>query len=302
MNNTGNIIDYSEIFSRSPHHEIIDLEEKLKTKFHHQIFDLKEALPLINYTIPPIKDDRYHIVLVKKGTGEKKVGIHRFPIKDNMLAIIPRKVVYSGKYNTTDNEGYVLFFSQEFFINNAFPPKHLSERCILRSSFNPFIILSDHQVMELSKIFEVILKEQGEGNRSKKEMICLKILELLIMCDRYFIEAKNAFEPEKPHNLYERLNLFIDRNFDKSRKVDFYAKLLHIHPNHLNFVVKKNHNITVKQLIDKRIVMESKYLLSHTDFSVKEISYRLGFDDQNYFSFFFKKHTGLTTQEYRTPI
>ncbi len=123
-----------------------------------------------------------------------------------MLVVVPRKVVYSGSYDATEIEGYALFFSEDFFVKNAFPPQHLSERCLLRNPSCPYLILSEEQTAVLSTIFEALRAEIKAGNRSKSEMIGLKILELLIMCDRYFIEAENFNDLDRPNDLFERLN------------------------------------------------------------------------------------------------
>jgi AraC family transcriptional regulator, transcriptional activator of pobA len=40
-------------------------------------------------------------------------------------------------------------------------------------------------------------------------------------------------------------------------------------------------------------------LLTGTDLSIAEITYKLGFDDQSHFSHFIKRHTGITPLQLR---
>jgi AraC-like DNA-binding protein len=56
---------------------------------------------------------------------------------------------------------------------------------------------------------------------------------------------------------------------------------------------------TVTDMIQERIVMEAKRLLFHSDLSVKEIGYSLGFEDAAYFNRAFKKKAGTTPLEFR---
>ena len=49
----------------------------------------------------------------------------------------------------------------------------------------------------------------------------------------------------------------------------------------------------------EKAVAEAKAQLQHTELAIKEIAYRLGFADPAHFSTYFKKHTGLTPQQYR---
>lgn len=52
-------------------------------------------------------------------------------------------------------------------------------------------------------------------------------------------------------------------------------------------------------LIAERLTAEATTLLRHTEWSVAEIAYALGFEYPNYFSSFFKKATGHTPKFYR---
>jgi AraC-like DNA-binding protein len=80
----------------------------------------------------------------------------------------------------------------------------------------------------------------------------------------------------------------------KLRKASDYAESLSIHVNHLNHAVRDITGKSTSVHITDRIIMEAKALLLHTDMSITEIAYCLGFDYPNYFNNFFKKNTGLT--------
>ena len=56
---------------------------------------------------------------------------------------------------------------------------------------------------------------------------------------------------------------------------------------------------TPKQIIDERIVLESKRLLVHSSMAIKEVAYELGYDEPTNFVKYFRKHTALTPSEFR---
>ena len=56
---------------------------------------------------------------------------------------------------------------------------------------------------------------------------------------------------------------------------------------------------TPSELIQERVILEAKKLLHLTRKSVKEISFSLNFEDEHYFSRFFKKSVGISPQIYR---
>lgn len=52
-------------------------------------------------------------------------------------------------------------------------------------------------------------------------------------------------------------------------------------------------------MIDARSIHEAKRLLGYSTMSVKQVALELGFQDEAYFSRFFRKNTGLRPTEYR---
>ena len=54
--------------------------------------------------------------------------------------------------------------------------------------------------------------------------------------------------------------------------------------------------------IDENILLEAKYLLFQTTLSVGEIAIRIGFEDQSYFSRFFKTNADVSPQIYRETV
>jgi AraC-like DNA-binding protein len=79
---------------------------------------------------------------------------------------------------------------------------------------------------------------------------------------------------------------------------DFAAKLA-VHINYLNRAVKTVTGKPTSVHIAERIAAEAKALLQHTDWSIADIAYALGFAYPTYFNNFFKRVTGLTPKALR---
>lgn len=78
-----------------------------------------------------------------------------------------------------------------------------------------------------------------------------------------------------------------------------YAQALNISTPYLNECVKNATGFSVSQLIHERVVLEAKRLLYHTDKSVKEIAFELGYADYPYFSRLFRKVAGVSALDFR---
>jgi AraC family transcriptional regulator, transcriptional activator of pobA len=174
----------------------------------------------------------------------------------------------------------------------------LNSKKVLKPSLQPDVVVTADQAVEISSVFEKIIEECNGAFEEKKQMIALKILELLVLCDRFFKASPRDSMPGYSE-LIKNFNELIEVHYLRHKDVRFYAAALHTHPNNLNRMVKKLSGRTAKQTIIDRLIMEAKYLLVSTSRSVKEIAYDLGFEDPNYFISFFKKNQQQTPSQFR---
>ena len=189
-----------------------------------------------------------------------------------------------------------------FFLQNNFPHQYIKSKKILSASIQPYIHLTDEQAKEAEDIFETILKEKQGNDTHKDELIALKIVELLILSERFY-EEELQLETNLPVvDIIKRFIDLLEIHFTNERSVSFYASQLNMHPNHLNAVIKKHTGLTAKESIQSRLILETKYLLHSTNLSIKEISGKVGFDDPNYFTVFFRRLEKMSPGDYRSSF
>jgi AraC family transcriptional activator of pobA len=303
--NTTIINEYRDAFRKYANHGIIDMDDYLKHSFNFQIHRLEHVIEAWDGVIPPYRQSQFFITLIKTGRGEKTIGHFSFPIQENTLLIIPQNVAQSSKYRSLDCSGFMLSFDAGFFFQH-FLPKHLiARKRVFRKSGKPFVTLAPKQASKLSVIFEYLLEEYNGQLNNKDEMIATKVLELLLQCDRYLTnqdseEYKDSYEcADSCSELVDSFNELIQKNARAERSVQFYADALHVHPNHLNHLMKKYTGMTAKHTITDHIFLEAKHMLDSTSLSVKEIAYELGFASPDCFSSFFKKISNIPPSKYR---
>jgi AraC family transcriptional regulator, transcriptional activator of pobA len=175
---------YRQVYRSYRDDKIIDVDKRMKHAFDFQIYTLENAIPFVDYMVPRSRHTHCWLVLVKKGTGEKSIGRFTFPVKEQTLYIIPTRVPHSSHHWSADISGYVLMFHIDFFLNNAFPKHLISSRKVLKHSIRPYFYLDALQTQHLADMFEIILQEHSGNEREKKAVIAIRILEILINCDR----------------------------------------------------------------------------------------------------------------------
>ncbi|TAK32705.1 MAG: AraC family transcriptional regulator [Saprospiraceae bacterium] len=104
--------------------------------------------------------------------------------------------------------------------------------------------------------------------------------------------------PGKPKLARYFLHL-VELHFKKERRPAFYALQLNLSSDYLREICRGRLRQGPFRCIALRSALEALRLLEETDLSVKEIAFRLGFEDASYFNRFFKKHFGKTPSEMR---
>jgi len=200
----------------------------------------------------------------------------------------------------TAKQVMLIAFKEDLLITSA-----ISAKCIIkRKAFQKNAILTfdltAQDSLMLLKTINVIEEELTDGHAEMFEMITIKLLEMFILCDGLTCQVSEPGSLTERHPVIEQFNQLVDRYCNKERSVRYYADTIGIHPNHLNYLVKKYAGANAKECINNRIVQRSKQLLSQPGLIIKEIAYRLGFDDPNNFSTFFQKYTGTSPAAFRT--
>lgn len=112
------------------------------------------------------------------------------------------------------------------------------------------------------------------------------------------VEATSVHDPE----VLARFRAFrtaVDAQHHHWHQVQDYARHLGCSTKSLNRASRAVVDLTAKEVIVARIVLEAKRLLAHTPLTVATVGSRLGFDEATNFVKFFRRETGTTPGRFR---
>ncbi|MCU0469419.1 MAG: AraC family transcriptional regulator, partial [Arcicella sp.] len=158
---------------------------------------------------------------------------------------------------------------------------------------------------EKQNFIELFSKAMIENQQKMvdNEEVIRALLDLILIQSKRIYPVNITEEPtNKGRILVKRFKQLIEEKCQENLSVKEYAELLKITANHLSETVKNVTGRTSTDLINDRMIMEIKRLLTHTDLGVSEIAYQLNFSDQSYFSKYFKKLTNQTPVEFRKNL
>ena len=115
-------------------------------------------------------------------------------------------------------------------------------------------------------------------------------------------QAKQDFAGLKEPFILQNLKDAIEKNYKTKHSANDYALLLNISSKALAKTTKTHFNKTLTHLISERIIIEAKRELYLTSKTVKEIAYELGYEDEHYFSRFFKTNADVSPQSFRETV
>jgi AraC family transcriptional activator of pobA len=100
---------------------------------------------------------------------------------------------------------------------------------------------------------------------------------------------------------YSELEAVLRRNPPFRMRVAHLAHVLGIGESTLSRNFRRDTGQTLKSYLKEQVVRRSKQALAST-LTIKDVEAEFGFDDESYFSKFFKRETGFSPKEYRASL
>lgn len=248
----------------------------------------------------------FSLIWVKKGTGKVKADFSEYDFSENTLfAFAPyQPFMFNAEMPI---EGVVLHFHSDFFCIHKHHDEIACNGVLYNNLYQPPYVLIDEAT---KATFEMLLSQMEiEIKRpalAQYELLISYLKIFLITASRLKIEqqpeAKEDFSENKEPFILQNLKNFIEIHFRNKHSASEYADLLNISSNALAKITKTHFNKTLTNLISERIIIEAKRELYLTNKAVKEIAYELGYEDEHYFSRFFKNNADVSPQMYRDTV
>jgi AraC-like DNA-binding protein len=243
----------------------------------------------------PHRHDFYEIIFFNEGGGVHDIDFETYPILSKSVHFIASDNVHLI-LREKKSTGYSLLFTTEYFNQNLMHQLPFSKS-------NPVLKLDEKEFALLNGLIDHIREEQLDKHtgfegiiKSYMEAIVLNLLRVYNRQhpgkDEYIVK------PKLIHNFIQ----LVQQNCLANYKVEDYSKKLNISSKHLIELSKTHIGKTPLAYIRGHVISEAKRLLFYTELSIKEIAYKLNFDDPANFSKYFKTATGYTPVEYREGV
>jgi AraC family transcriptional regulator, transcriptional activator of pobA len=199
--------------------------------------------------------------------------------------------------------GTTVSFTQEFFDGGTPPPSRLLDfDFFFPAEIRPWLSVSVSEERELWPLFRDLQTEFDQRLSGAIDILRATLQILLVRISRLYAKKRSPRKVSRASQLARQFHLSVEQHFREDRSLAEYARELGVTTNHLHDVVREATGQPAGQILRQRRLLDAKRLLSHTDLSVSEVGYQVGFKDPSYFSRFFRQAEDLAPAEFRTRI
>lgn len=249
----------------------------------------------------PHRHDFYQIVLFTRGGGRHSIDFHQFEVAAHQVYYMAPGQIHTWDFDQ-DTDGYLVNFNESFFTSFCHNPHFVRDFPLFSSISGSSVNTLDMSCCgEVEATFAQMLEEFDKKEADFKMDILRGMLSIiLVRLSRVVPQPFN--DGISKHNLVlmRQFEILIEQHFREKRLPKEYAELMFVTPNHLNALANTVMGKSAGELIRDRILLEAKRLLVNSDLMIGQIAEILNFEDNAYFTRFFKKYLGVTPEGFRS--
>ena len=167
---------------------------------------------------------------------------------------------------------------------------------------HPFIRLTNEEYRELHYLTNKLSKELDFTDTFSNAVARAYLQLILALSSKIKTSSSKSTDLDSNRHPIFKFKALLERHFNEERQPSFYADQLGISTNAFSKKCREYFYRSPSEMIAERVILEAKKLIHLSYRNMKEISTTLNFADENYFSRYFKKHTGVSPTIFRETV
>lgn len=247
----------------------------------------------------PHRHSFYQVLFIEKGNGIHRIDFEDHLISSPIIYFLSPGQVHDLVFDDKNTTGILINFSEDFFNSFLLKTNYLEDFYFFNKNGKFSCYNFDEHFDDIKILFRKILYHYENPSKNTNNIIRTLLLEIfyLVENEKYSDAENTNYSSQK--NIISKFEKLIEKHFPEAHYPNYYAERLSVTANYLNAVCKKNSDVTAGEIIRKRIVLEAKRLLINSELTISEIAYHLHFEDNSYFTKFFKTQTQTSPSDFR---
>lgn len=267
-----------------------------KTNFVHcETLNYRSQSTELNFK-PHRHTDFYQVFYLEKGTVQVTLEEKVFEVNGPYILTLPAGTVHGFSYENT-TQGYILSVSVAVMANALAPLEQSWRSLLMTQPSNTPLIEIPISSSYIKQQFDRVNHEANTNFTAKYIVISSLLTQIMVMLARQHFEQP-ATGNDQNISVFDRFHKLVEIHFQEHWSIKHYCDLLGISERGLSRKCHANTGVSSSQFIQSRVMQEAKRLLIHTENSITQVAYLLGFEDPAYFSRYFKKYHGCSPSAY----
>jgi len=258
------------------------------------VFSKIGFLPKAKYQSDENSVGNNHFVLVYciKGCGKAKINTIEYEIRVGEFFFIPKNTPYSYQAALT-NPWTIYWF--EFDGDTA--DSMLQLFFAHTKSYKGYLMYNQERI----QLFDVIYKNLKRGY-SKHILMLLNMSLLHFLSSFIFNIQTKANHKDKNQEIANAAIDFMTKNLYKSLALKTIVQHVNVSVPHFSSLFKSKTGVSPLDYFNQLKMQRACEYLEYTDMLVKEIAFKLGIEDAQYFSRIFSRVMGMSPNTYRKSL
>lgn len=247
---------------------------------------------------PPTRENVFQVIYFREGRGEVQLDFNTFKVDGPQLFFVSEFQLFTT-LSGQKMAGEVLQFANDFFCIKLNRHEVFCDAVLFNTTtHSPFISLDHAATNKIEFLIDSMQSELTDESMYQEEILTAQLKTLLLTASKLKLGQMGQVFDQRLSKVVMDFQDLLETNYIKEHSVQFYADALFISPKGLTKATKKDLGRTPGELIKEKILIEAKRELYQDVLSIKEIAFKLGFEDPAYFSRFFKKETQHSPSEF----
>jgi AraC-like DNA-binding protein/uncharacterized Zn-finger protein len=220
-------------------------------------------------------------ILFLQAGAEVMVDFQEYTLEQDALFFIK-----DGQWYKFSGKGTLLYYNRDFYCVQIHDKEVACDGLLYNNVYDiPVVFLDTVTSAQTRHLLQEIKNEAISEESNMEEMIRIFLKQLIIRSTRMWKKAHDLADSSVAQEVefIRKFSQLVEAHYTTHHNVADYADMLNITPKALSKRISRHSPKSPNDIIKERIILEAKRLLIHTTLSVKEIGYKLGYEDPAYF-------------------
>lgn len=263
-------------------------------------FSEERSRRMSDFVFEPHSHDFEELVIYKTGAIEHLIDFERSILTAPLVTFISKGKAHTIKMLSDAKnrypQGWIFQFKSSLISESRFQ---------LYSDYHDFATIELSEGGSFDRICAVTQMIEDENAKDTPDYSIIRSLlsTLFVLIESERKKKALPSTTDNNHNVtFKSFLRILEDNFKRDVSVDFYAEKLNMSSRNLNSICRNILQRSVSEIIETRKLTEAKNLIVHSNKTISEIGFELGYNEKAYFTKVFKKKAGVTPSDFRNEM